>query len=222
MDQVTKELAGGLGVCTPSHRLIINASSATTELGAFPDLHREVFAALHRVNRHSGASGYVAICMPDAAEGRGIEAMGNRFVLFGTEELLQAVLDDRNLAALSRRGMFRGRIREQDTDPAGSGMVLMRTQARVKHIPDSGLAARRARRDARRAAHIAETKGRFGPSDKPAKPPRITGYVMLRPGLRIDLISESRPWTGETILVNSYGLSTMTAPAVLPWIEGAA
>lgn len=212
-------LNSGLGICTPSHRLVITPTRATAELGAFPDLLQEVFAATHRVNRHSASAGYAAICLPQAGAGRGLQALGEEIALLGKEQLLQAILSDEKLLRLRRRGMFTGQVENHDFKSITAGHVLLRSRQIEDRVVGGQRLNRQARRDARRAAHITATSGQFAANQKPQKPERLTGFVTLKEGPRIDFIARRAEYTGLPIMVSSYGLSRLNTLSVLPWGE---
>lgn len=216
MRSETDACSSGLGVCTPSHVLVIRPAAATLELGAYPDLLNGVFGAVHRVNRRMASDARVAICLPDAKNGKGMMSIGERIVLMGSDALLRSVLEDDDLSRLRARGMFAGRVREHDVSDVETGSVLSRSRQIEKHLLD-GAAARRARRAVRRAEHILLSAGTHQKAPKPGIPSRTSGFVILKPGLRIDLISGRSAWEGREILVTTYGLSPMSRPAVLPF-----
>ena len=209
-------LKSNLGVCTPDAILQIKPYREILDLGAAPDIFRAFFGAVHRANRHS-KTGFAALSLPGSQSGYGIHALGDVLSIIGDETVLQTVLDDDMVRKLIRRDMFRARIRDLDAKNVNTGTYLVRDR-RLEKVSTGG-AARKARRDARRAAHIASTKGTAGPAA--AKPIRLNdilgrGFMTYGPQRKLSFISGRAPYSGDEIKVNTYGMSIPSCPAVLP------
>lgn len=210
-------LAAGAGVCTPVAVALIKPYREVLDLGVAPDILRAAFNAVHRANRHSHSEDYAAITLPSASNDRGIHGLGDTIAIFGSEEILEAVLQDSDMRKMKRRNMFAARIREAHLDHGDMGTYLARDRRHDK--VSTGAAARQARRDARRAEHIAATRGQADGS----RPDRVRpdgvigrGFITLKADRKIDFVAGKAVWTGLPVTVSTYGLSSPGSIAVLP------
>lgn len=213
---VGSQFAAGTGVCSPVSLVRIRPYREVLDLGVGPDILRAVFAAVHRANRHSTPENYAAITLPGAAAGRGLHGLGDGYAIFGTEEILDAVLEDVDLAKMRRRDMFAARIRDVDHEIGEMGTYLVRDRSREKG--SDAATARQARRDARRVSHIAATCGRHAEPLKPRSRPAggAGGFVTLQADRKISFLAGQAVWEGRPVRVNTYGLSIATEPSILP------
>lgn len=222
------QLSTGVGACAPTHRIALRAIDDVLETGAFLDFIRPIFQALHRVNRHAASGQYLAIALPGAlrksdakslkitAGKRGLSDLGETIEIFGTEASLEAFLADEAIRRLARRGMVRSRdlrVKEVDFEIGDIGVAMSRN--RSFDARSEGARRRQEARDARRAEHIAATKGQFGPA-KPGKLPQRDVFLSLGEGKHLDMVVTHGAYTGEEILVTTYGLSSPSRPAILP------
>jgi hypothetical protein len=213
--RINRALNAVKGLCSPAATLQITPYREILDLGAAPELMRMVFGAVHSVNRNSTTT-YAAICLPGASRHRGLMQIGSRFVVVGSEEILNAVQNTDGFQTLKRRGLFHSSLRETQFEIGDTGSYLARTR---KGDAGRGKSARQARRDARRAAHIARTRG-AAPDPKPSAielPDTLgSGFVRLGQDKVIGFTAGKAAWTGEDVVVNTYGLSVPSKLSVMP------
>jgi len=211
------DLNNGLGLCKVEGRLALTLSTAAAQLGAAPDALRSIFSAVHSVNRRAKADERAALVLPELSRGYGIAMLGQAVEIFGSEAILADLLMEERIQKLKLRGMLSGRLRIMPVDlqPGAVGCFLART--RKGEDKTSAAAERQARRDARRAEHIAATAGaaRGRPAVAPTSLDRDC-FLRLDGGLVMHMARGQGIWTGAPVEVCTYGLSRSGTPCILP------
>ncbi|MCW3784383.1 type I-F CRISPR-associated endoribonuclease Cas6/Csy4 [Defluviimonas salinarum] len=210
-------LTSGAGLCRVEGLLALAPAQAVFELGAGPDVIRDIFAAVHAVNRHAPSDDYLALALPEMVSGRGFDALGRSVEVFGSERALSRLMTEAQFRKLLSRGMLpsRQRIREINFAEGDCGTWLARTRSGEKE--SEGWKAKDARRRERRADHIASVAGRFPDAQAAERADRKRDlYLRLPSGVFLAMRRGVAPWTGQPVIVSSYGLSQESAPSVLP------
>ena len=201
------KLNTGAGRCQPTHQLSVRPVQAVIELGALADVIHTALNAAHHANRHGDPDNKIAVALPDMHIHRGLARPGREVVLFGSNAALEAYIELDGVSRLVRRGMVKGlEVNEAYSDPGGRGTAYLRDRQAAKRSPG---AVRRAReRAARRGVKL--------PDELETRRPD-PALLPLRYGSAVVHVREIEASIGDQpLLVSTYGLSSATAPAVLP------
>ena len=204
---MSEKLNTGKGRCQATALLSLTPVQAVVELGAAPDFLAKALNAVHHANRHGDPDDFIAVALPDMRQGRDCMQSGSRIELFASEAALAAFLELEGPASLLRRGMLASPdIEESFIEDGGSGAAYIRDRSCEKRTPGW----------IRRSRARAERRG------KPlGKPVRVRGNDLSALALHYgNAVVHVRQVIGDVpdgpLLVNTYGFSSASAPAVLP------
>lgn len=197
----------GRGRCRGTARLLIKPVRAVIELGAANDVLTMALRAVHHANRQGAADDFIAIAFPSRRIGRDVMLPGHELELIGSEASLGTLLDLEGMQTLKRRKMIDDpQIGETFFDPGMIGAAYVRDRGCEKHT--AGWIRRNQARAARRGKALGKPV-RQRADDKTS--------IVLKYGRAVlhvrEIISE---FTTAPLMVSTYGLSGISAPAILP------
>lgn len=207
-------LNAGQGQCRATASLLLRATPSAIDLGAGGMAVAVGLNAVHHVNRHAPHDDFLAVSLPGIEKGYSDPTPGFEIEVFGSAERLAKLIATDGIAQLMRRGaLARPEVMDFEVMEGEPGTAFVRDRREERKSP--GGRARQARRDARRADVIAETKGRHAPSGKPRKA-NFSQVVTLHYGTRPIFVRTVTGTCSGDILVSTYGFSSSEAPSVLP------
>lgn len=220
MTGADETLAEGQGLCRVTASLVLKASPTAIELGAGDMAIMVALNAAHHINRHAPVDDFIAVALPGIRKGYGEPTPGFEIVAYGSPERLTALLECDGIRTLLRRGI----ITHPEILPCAivegtKGTAFVRDRREEKK--STGGRARQARRDAKRAAHIAQTAGQYAPV-QPARPADFTSVVTLNYSTRPVFVRTVPGIYSGALTVSTFGLSGAAQMAVLPILLDAA
>ncbi|WP_417242684.1 hypothetical protein [Celeribacter sp.] len=207
------DLNAGQGRCQATARLLIKPVRAAIELGAAQDVLVSALRAVHHANRHGSVEDFIAVAFPSMRLGRDTMLPGHELELIGSPASLSALVTLDGLMKLSRRGMIEtADIGEIFVDVGTTACAYVRDRSSEKHTPGW----------IRRNKARAERRGKPLGKDVAVKKHDPT-LLTLRHGEAVLHIREVRGvYGGGPLTVSTYGLSSASAPAILPVLSDAA
>jgi len=197
----------GTGRCQGTARLMIKPVRAVIELGAAEDVLTTALRAVHHANRHGVMDDFIAVALPSMRMGRDAMLPGHELELIGSGKSLTALLGLDGIMSLQRRGMLETtQVDEVFVELGMVGAAYIRDRACERHT--SGWVRRSHARAQRRGKPV-------------GKPVRLrdndTKTLMLSHGNAVLHIREQiGAFTNAALMVNTYGFSGMSVPAILP------
>jgi hypothetical protein len=188
--------------------LLIQPVRAVIDLGAANDMLNAAFRAVHHANRHGAPDDFIAAALPLMRKGRERVLPGHDLELIGSPNSLRGLLNLEGMVILKRRGMLENiEISEVYHEPGMTGAAYIRVRSSQQGT--AGWIRRSLARAERRGVPVGNPMRRVQPDE--------TGLLVLRHGDAVLHIREKvAPYTGEKLMVSTYGFSAETAPAILP------
>lgn len=197
----------GQGQCQGTARLLIRPVRAAIQLGAAEDVLNASLRAVHHANRRGRPDDFIAIGFPAMRMGRDIMQAGHDLELVGSATSLSGFLSLDGIERLRHRGMIEmPQVEEVHFDPGTVGAAYVRDHRAYKHT--AGWIRRSKARAERRGKPLGKdikTKGH--------DPKMLT--ISVGDGL-LHVREVVATYSGSSLIVSTYGLSSASTPAVLP------
>lgn len=201
------ELQEGVGICTPSHMLVLRTAPEARELGAMPDVISGGLNAVHHANRQGASDERIAAALPGLRIVRGRAVPGSEIVLFGPAIALDRFRGLEGIDRLFRRGMVEPESIQDAYCEAGElGTAFVRNRQAAKRSPGA----------LRRAKARAERRGKAFPEEVPAKAPDPSILALHYGPTVVHLRTLQAQVPAGPLMIGTFGFSQASTPAALP------
>ena len=201
------DLNVGQGRCQGTARLLLKPVRDVIELGAAPDVLSAAIRAVHHANRKGLQDDFIAIAFPTMRQGRVAMLPGYEIELVGSHKSLAAFLELEGIVKLARRGMLEPtEIGEVFVEVGATAAGYLRDRSSEKHT--AGWIRRSKARAERRGKPLGKhvLAKRHDPKILTIKNDDVVLHIREVIGV----------YSGTPLMVSTYGLSSVSVPAILP------